>query len=134
MPAITDPIDLLLGTDNDLVIVNGDLAFVTGADAVAQGIRIAIQMFNGEWFANLDVGIRYLENDHVTASQALLAEKFNAVKARAEFRREILAVDGVAEITSLDVTFDRTSRTLKVVWAVRTIFGEPADDTTVRTL
>jgi len=127
-PLINDPVDLLLGTDNDAVIVNGEFQFARGIAGVAQLIRIAIQMVAGEWFLNLDAGIRYLENDHVTAQQAILAQKPSVVKARKEFRAAILGVPGVNEIKYLDVTFTSKTRTLNVSWQVTTTFGDTVAD------
>lgn len=123
-PALTDPIDLRLDPDAwDLLVSNGDLSFVSGLDAVAQGVRFVVQLFFGEWFANRAAGVRWLANDLVSPEQAILGQKFNAVKARAELRREILLVPGVAEVVSLDVSFDRTTRTVRASWEVRSVYS-----------
>jgi hypothetical protein len=110
----TDPVDLLLDDDGDLILIS-DLMFSTGLNAVAQGIRIRIQSFKGEWFLDLDHGVPYYQD--------LLGQKFNEVKARAAFRTAILSAPGVTELTSLEVTFDRASRALNVAWKTRTEFG-----------
>jgi hypothetical protein len=58
-PLTDEPRDLLLDSSNDLVIENGDFVFARGIDAVAQSCRIALQMFEGEWFLDQSVGIPY---------------------------------------------------------------------------
>lgn len=108
------PIDLLLDTDGDLVLTSG-LEFSTGINAVAQGIRIRIQTFKGEWFLDLDHGVPYYQD--------LLGQKFNEIKARAAFREAILSAPGVDELTELEVSFDAQNRELTVSWEVTTSFG-----------
>jgi hypothetical protein len=119
---ITDPIDLLLGDDNDLVIENGDLKFSTGIDAIVQQCRIALQMFQGEWFLNLDAGIPYW--------QSILGQKpTTAIEAaRIFFRRELELVDGVNKITKLDIAYSGSTRTLTITWQVNTVFGDTPVD------
>lgn len=48
--------------DTDLVIENGDLATVSGADEVAQRIRDRLLTFRGEWFLDLEFGPSYRED------------------------------------------------------------------------
>ena len=114
----TDPIDLLLDSDGDMV-VDSDLHFSTGAEAVAQGIRIRLQMFKGEWFLDLDTGVPYWDD--------LLGAKYNEVRARAAFRDAIVSAPGVDELITLKVTFDGATRTLAVSWEVRCAFGAFTD-------
>lgn len=119
LPLADQPRDLLLGPDNDLVI---PLQHTYGVQAVAQSCRIAIQIFAGEWFLDLDVGIPYW--------QKILAQKpaTAIAAARIAFRSELLAVDGVLSVTKLEVSFDRATRALIVSWQVMTGLGEtPAD-------
>lgn len=121
LPLSEQPRDLSLGTDNDLVVTT-DLTFTAGVQAVAQSCRIALQIFQGEWFLDLDVGIPYWDR--------IIAQKPNVAiaGARAAFRKELLAVNGVLAIKRLDVTYVNATRTLNVTWQVSTVFGDtPAD-------
>ena len=61
-PLENEPRDLLLDITNDLVIESDDFVFARGIDAVTQSCRIALQMFEEEWFLDLDVGIPYWQN------------------------------------------------------------------------
>lgn len=119
---ITDPIDLKLDANNELVIEDGDIPFTSGLDAIVQQCRIVLQMFQGEWFLNLDVGIPYWEK--------ILGEKpTTAIEAaRIFFRRELQLVDGVNKVTRLDITYTGSTRTLNVSWQVNTIFGDTPVD------
>ncbi len=123
----TDPIDWLLDDDGDLVVTD-DVAFVSGKEAVAQLIRIAVQEFRGEIFFDRTRGVPYLPNDIVSEEQALLGQKFNATKANAAYRDAIDGVPGVASINDVAVTFDRATRTMSASWIVITEFGDTIED------
>jgi hypothetical protein len=127
-PLVTDPLDVLLDANNDPVIVNGDIVFARGVPAVAQLIRVVVQMIAGEWFLNLLAGIPYLANASVDESEALLGPRFDPVKTRAAFRTAILGVPGVASLDTLDVSFEPRTRTLYVSWVVITAFGDSIAD------
>lgn len=118
-----DPQDLLLDSSNDLVIVNGDLAFSFGIAAVAQACRIAIQIFAGEWFLNLDVGIPYW--------QTILAQKPEVAVPAAQiaFRGELEAVQGVLDVPLCSVIYVGATRQLQVTWQVTTGLGDTPVDT-----
>lgn len=45
--------------DNDLVIENGDIQTVSGADEIGQRIRDRLLTFKGEWFLDLSYGPDY---------------------------------------------------------------------------
>lgn len=119
----TDPRDLLLDANNDLVFEGGDLVLSRGVPGVAQACRIALLMFAGEWFLDLDAGIPYW--------QSILGQKPAVAKAAAKIavREALQSVEGVLEITKLEVNFVGASRTLTVTWAVRCAFGETPADT-----
>lgn len=131
---VTDPIDWRLDpVTNDLVITD-DLSWVTGTAAVAQGCKIVCGMIEGEWFADLDEGVPYLERSTVPASRALLGQKFNPEKARAAIRPELLSVPGVTRINYINPRFTRTTRALTISFEVDTDFDDTVSDTLKRTL
>jgi hypothetical protein len=119
----TDPIDWELDENNDLII---PLRYTSGIEAVAQGIRIRLQLWRGEWFLDLDAGIPYLptEDGAVTEQAAILGQRFDSVKARTAFRREILSTPGVVDIPELRITFDGPTRTLAIEFRAKTAFGD----------
>lgn len=117
-----EPRDLLLDANNDLVITGGDFQFARGITAVTQSCRISVQMYEGEWFLNLDAGIPYL--DGILGKPAGMVE----LVAKKEYRDELLAVEGVLKITKLDTSFDPITRTLDVDWAVQSELGDTPVD------
>lgn len=117
----TDPIDLKIDPVTGELVVTDDLVFSTGSDAVAQGLRLRLQLFKGEWFLNLDEGVPYYED--------VLGQKFDEKRIRAAFRPVILSTPGVVEIISLAVQFDGPTRDVTIAWEVRTEFGDTVADT-----
>jgi hypothetical protein len=121
----TDPNDWLLDKiTHDLVIVDGDFAFSSGGDGVAQDIKIAVKMVMGEWFADLADGIPYWERVGVPASQALLGSKFNKARYEQVFRARIIKIPGVDTVDEVVASFDSSTRTSTVAWSVTTIFDD----------
>lgn len=118
MPTITDPVDLLLGPDHDLVI-GTDLSLSTGLDAIAQGIKVRLLTVRGEWRLNLDSGVPYYED--------ILGQRFDQTRIHAAIREAILSTPGVRDIISLESSFDGATRTLSVAWEVTSIYGTIAD-------
>lgn len=125
-PLINAPRDLLLSTvTGDIVITGGALQWTSGQAAIGQSCRIAMQLFQGEWFLNLSLGIPYW--------QSILGQKpaVAIAAARIAFNAALLGVDGVVKVTKLNVTFDSTTRAMSVDWQVTTIFGDTPADTLV---
>lgn len=122
VPLVDEPRDLLLGTDNDLVI-GADLSWSRGIQAVLQSCRIALLMFRGEWFLDLAAGIPYW--------QSILGQRpdIAIAIARDEYHRELMSVAGVLEVLRLDVDYERSTRTMTLIWQVRTALGETPVDT-----
>lgn len=114
---------------------NGDLKFpleyATGLEAVAIGIRTRILTCRGEWFSNLDIGIPLLPTADgvVTEDQAILGGRFDAIKIRAAYLREILSTPGVIDVPIMRMTFDGKTRVLTLTWVAQTRFGETPIDT-----
>lgn len=122
LPLTNEPRDLLLDENNDLVVTT-DLQFSRGIQAVTQSCRIALQLFQDEWFLDLDVGLPYW--------QSILAQKPSVAIAAARIfiARELRLVDGVLDILKLLVTYDGANRKLVVNWQVSTGYGDTPPDT-----
>lgn len=126
MPLIvSDIVDWKLDEDNDLII---PLQHVAGLPGVSQLIRIALQMFKGEWFLNLAAGTPWMENDTVPESEAVLGQRYSREKALNTIRQIITKVPGVKKILSLESTFDRATRKLSVSWEVVADWGDTERD------
>jgi hypothetical protein len=122
----TEPFDVELDDDGEIRIDGDGLHLVSGLPAVAQLIRIAILLFLGEWFLNLEKGMPWF--------QEILGQKFDAALIRQRLSERILAVPGVAEILSVAVSFDSESRAVTVDWEVRAAFGGTVAGTTTTTI
>jgi len=122
-PLTDEPRDLLLDSSNDLVIENGDFVFARGIDAVAQSCRIALQMFEGEWFLDQSVGIPYWQQ--ILGFKPAIAMR----AARLAFTSELRAVSGVLDVVQMDITYDNVLRSMSVTWQVRTALGDTPPDT-----
>lgn len=123
LPILNQPVDMLLGPDNDIVVSATDVAWAYDIHGVAQLCRIAVQIFRDEWFANLDIGIEYY--DGILGAK----ESLGVVRARAAYRRELLAQPGVIDVPILNTAFDGGTRVLTVSWVARTAFGDTPLDT-----
>ncbi len=97
---------------NDLVITNGDLEMVTGAEEAGQRIEDRLKTFKGEWFLDLSFGPDY-RNDILVKNPRLSI-------IAAVLKREILkSADGT--ITDFDSTFN--DRKLNITYTMKTTDG-----------
>lgn len=121
-PLTNEPRDLLLDDDNDLVVTT-DLQFSRGIAAVAQSCRIAMQLFQDEWFLDMDAGLPYW--------QSILAQKPTVAVAAARIfiARELRLIEGVLDILKLNVSYVGAERKLLVEWQVSTGLGDTPVDT-----
>ncbi|MBA3841170.1 MAG: hypothetical protein H0X39_00865 [Actinobacteria bacterium] len=124
--AICSAIDNVTG---DFVYLNGRRVLATGISAVVQGIRRRIGTISGEWFLDLDLGVRWFERDHVPATAAILGQKFDATKVDAEVRRAILSTPAVTSVLRIDVAFNGATRGCSITWQARCAFGDTPVDT-----
>jgi len=124
----TNPVCFARDLNNDLEF---PLRLVSGLEAVAIGIRTRLLLFAGEWFLDLDAGVEYLptEDGAIPESAAILGQRFDPVKARTSFLREILSTPGVVDVPILRLSFDGPTRVLSITWVARTRFGDTEPDT-----
>lgn len=125
---IDDPTDLALDPEDNDILIDTDVHWITGVAGVAQAVQIAVSMFAGEWFDDLDEGIPYFLRPGVNAGLVILGRKFREARVLASFRPVIARVAGVASIDTLTASFERTTRKLTVSWVVRTVFGDTVRD------
>lgn len=109
--------DMLL-VDNDIVITD-DIVLVTDLlTAVRQELTLALGMFKGEWFLNLDEGLPYYER--------ILGKRYDEAVITEVFRERIARVPSVKAIDTLAVSYDGPTRVLSVAWTVVTDTAETA--------
>lgn len=94
-------------TTNDLrLTADGNLALVQDAEAVGQHARQRLNTHEGEWFLDTTAGVPWLNN--------ILGSGYDPALAEGVVKAEILDTDGVEEITSFSVRFDRSTRGLVI--------------------
>jgi hypothetical protein len=120
------PIDPVTG---DIVITNGRILPTSGFAAVVQGVRRRMLAIAGEWFIDLDFGVRWFERVGVPASAAIFGQKFDQAKCDAEIRKAILSTPAITSIIKLDVAFNGTNRGVTITWQARCAFGDTPVDT-----
>lgn len=84
----------------DYQIRNGRIVLSTREDAARDRIFTRLSINRGEWYLDQDIGIPYLGAD------AILGGKKSEAEVGAIIRREILLVDQVDRINSLEITQD----------------------------
>lgn len=95
------------GATNDLHLdADGSLAVARGAKAVAQHVRQRLMHFQGEWFLDTTAGAPWIYD--------ILGSQYNPALSEAIVKAEILDTDGVTEITSFSVSFNREVRRLNI--------------------
>ena len=102
-------------TNGDLDTENGDIAFVTGADAVAQHCSIRLKTFLGEYWLNLNVGIDYFGK--------ILVKNPNMNVVQSIFRKTILTTPGVISLLSFSMDLDRASRAMTIEFRANSTEG-----------
>lgn len=122
-PLKTDPQDVALAADGDILLDADGLHFVAGTAAVVQAVEFRLFLFKGEWFLNQDIGMPYFEELIGDASKVPGV----ADRARAAAGAAILDTPGVDKILQLNVKIDRQYRKMTVTWQAQCSFGDTTD-------
>ena len=102
--------DLLLNYNHDLTIKDFDLCLTRDKQIMRQRIMQALLAFKGDWFLNVELGMPYY--------QEILGQKHSIETARAIFTAEIKKIDGVKELSELNIQLDDETRGLIVEFTV----------------
>jgi hypothetical protein len=106
--------------NGDLVLDGaGNLAVVTGAEGLRQKIVSRLQLYQGDWFLEVDAGVPYVqsilgraqENKDLTGAIAQIISS------------EILKEPEVLSIIKSEAIFDETSRAYSYAAKLGTIYG-----------
>jgi hypothetical protein len=106
---------------NDLFLAgDGNLSTVTDAEAVGQHGRQRLQTYSGEWFLDNTCGVPWLDQ--------ILGQAYDPSLAESVVKAELLDTDGITEITSFSVSFQKSDRGLIIKDVeVLTVFDEVAN-------
>lgn len=109
--------DIELDDTGDLALSSGTLQTVTGADAIAQHMRIRLRTFLGEWFLDERQGIPFFRDVFTKSPNLSLVES--------ELRQTIERTPGVSTLRKFALDVDAQARTLEVKdWEVVTSGGD----------
>lgn len=92
--------DLKLDDNHDLLIRDGRLVLVEGANQTAQQIKIALLTFFGEWFMDTTIGLPYFEQ--------VLIKSPEKAKIENVFRKKILDVANVKRMLAMNMAHPQT--------------------------
>jgi hypothetical protein len=94
------------GISDFFVEKDGNLGVAEGAEAVAHHVRWRLMTHEGEWFLDIEAGVRWLED--------IMAHRFDPTLAEAMIKNEVLDTPGVAGINALSIGYDKPNRNLNV--------------------
>jgi hypothetical protein len=103
--------DLLLDENNDLAIIDFDLALTNNKQLTGQKIKQALLLFEGEWFLNNSIGMPYFTE--------ILGKDNSLSRIETLYIRAIQSIPEVTEILSFNIDEDKINRTLKIDFKVR---------------
>lgn len=90
-------------SSHDIVLDGDDLRVTVDSEVVVQRLKIALQHLAEEWYLDTDLGIPYTQT--IFEQGAIDLDMVYAI-----FISEIRKVDGVEDLTSLNITLDRDER------------------------
>jgi hypothetical protein len=101
-------------TGGDLTKDEGRLVITAGRECLAQTVRQRLQTFRGEWRYDLGHGVPFIQQ---------IADNADLDTVRSIYREVLIETPGVAEVKTLAVSLDRTTRRLSVTGTVRGVDG-----------
>lgn len=108
-----------LDRNHDMTFGRGLASLARNQEAVAQRVKTRLYLLQAEWFLDTDAGVPYLQR--VTAKPTDLFYTESIIK------KTILETEGVEEITSFEMDYNRESRKLEIVATVTNIYGTTTD-------
>jgi hypothetical protein len=103
-------------TSGDIDLTNGELSWVTGADAIRQDIEMHLAAWLNETVYDRSAGMPYI--------QVIFKRGINENVVRFIVTDQLMARPGVTDVLELLTTFDRESRELTITGTVRIDTGE----------
>jgi len=107
--------DLALDAEGELVVLEGDLVLLTGAEAFASDLKSRLQTFAAEYFLDTTIGVPWLASDG--QFPAILGGKPRLTRNAELLRAQILDTPGAVELIAFNVT--NQGRELRVSFRVR---------------
>lgn len=108
-----------LDEGHDMTFGQGVANYARDDEATAQKVKTRLLLLFYEWFLDTDAGVPHLQQIMVRPSNLPLAE--------AIIKRTIIETEGVAELRSFAMTYDRETRRLTIQATVTNTYGTVAN-------
>ena len=110
--------DILLNSDHDIDITNGQLSLTSAANknAISQHLKQRLKFYLGEWFLDNRDGVPYI--------QQILKKAPNPVIVDSAFKKAISETPGIISIQEYDIDINNQTRELQLTFKARTIEGD----------
>lgn len=99
----------------DLKLVNGTTQIITGAAYAKQRVTITLDIFLGEWFLDLRIGLPYF--------RYILIHSPNSEIVRYVMRKGIMNTPGIVAVPELNVVLDTIKRRANVDFVATYVDG-----------
>lgn len=113
-----------LDEGHDMTFGQGLANYARDDEATAQAVETRLLLLFNEWFLDTDAGVPHLQD--------IMVKPANMPLAQAIIKRTILETEGVQEIRSFDMTYDRETRKLFIQATVTNIYGSVANIKVIR--
>ena len=104
-----------LGPNNEPQYGNGTANFISDLEAVAQVVLTRLQLFQGEWWESLKLGLPMF--------QSILGAGRSTAAIAVIFQQYILQAPHVTGVSNVSIALNRASRSLSYSCLVSTQFG-----------
>ncbi|WP_312118188.1 contractile injection system sheath initiator [Brevibacillus reuszeri] len=94
---------------------NGELIMIEGPEEIAQCAESVLGTNKGEWFLNLDLGIKF---------KAFLGKDLSEEEMREEIRKGLFQEERIQTVEEICFTADYKSRTMDIYFVATTINGD----------
>lgn len=108
--------DFKSDANGDLLIENGDFVLVDGVDETVQFINQSLRFLQAEWFLDETKGFPYFDE--------VFVKNPNPVALDSLFKKYIIELPGVEELTAFSLEYDPSSRNLTITGSIRALDGE----------
>ena len=99
----------------DVEILGGAVQMINGDELVRQTVESVLSTNKGEWFLNLDEGIKFSN---------IIKKKIDEDVIRNEILQGLTQVDSSFFLTSFEMQFDQNTRSLKISFTARNETGD----------
>lgn len=104
--------DLKLGNDHDLELIEGDFVLTSNeSESLAQRLKIKILTFEGEWYLDVDEGVPYF--------QSIFGKNRSKESVDAIFKKTITEEPEVEALLSYESNISEVTRVFSVSFTVR---------------